>query len=59
MLDLEKIKKEFEMLIQKIDLNYGGLTKQEKSQLIFIARKFMDCVTSNAIFEDYQNDKKD
>lgn len=59
MLDLEKIKKEFEMLIQKIDLNYGGLTKQEKSQLIFIARKFMDCVTSNAIFEDYQDEQKD
>lgn len=59
MLDLEKIKKEFESLMQKIDLNYGGLSKQEKSQLIFIARKFMDCVTSNAIFEDYQDDKKD
>lgn len=59
MLDLEKIKKEFESLMQKIDLNYGGLNKEEKSQLIFIARKFMDCVTSNAIFEDYQNDKKD
>ena len=58
MLDLEKIKKEFETLMQKIDLNYGGLSKKEKSQLIFIARKFMDCVTSNAIFEDY-NEQED
>lgn len=59
MLDLEKIKKEFTTLMEKIDLNYGGLTKKEKAELIFISRKFMDCVTANAIFEDYENEKND
>lgn len=53
MIDVEKIKKEFEELMQKIQLQYGGLTKKEKAELLFLGERFNHFITCQAIFEDY------
>ena len=45
MIDVEKIKKEFEELMQKIQLQYGGLTKKEKAELLFLGERFNHFIT--------------
>lgn len=57
MIDVEKIKKELEELMQKIQLQYGGLSKEEKRELLFLGERFNHFITCQAIFEDYQDDK--
>ena len=53
MISVENIQKEFEELLQKINLQFGGLSKKEKKDLLFIADRFLNSIVALTIFDDY------
>lgn len=56
MISVENIQKEFEELLQKINLQFGGLSKKEKKDLLFIADRFLNSIVALTIFDDYEKD---
>ena len=52
MISIENIQKEFEELLQKINLQFGGLSKKEKNDLLFIADRFLNSIVALTIFDD-------
>lgn len=54
MISVENIQKEFEELLQKINLQFGGLSKKEKKDLLFIADRFLNSIVALTIFDDYE-----
>lgn len=53
MLNIEELKKEIERILQQVQLQYGGLSKEEKKELLFLGDRFNHFITCQAIFEDY------
>ena len=56
MIKVEELQKEFEELLQKINLQFGGLSKKEKKDLLFIADKFLNSIVALTIFDDYNDE---
>ena len=56
MISVENIQKEFEELLQKINLQFGGLSKKEKKDLLFIDDRFLNSIVALTIFDDYEKD---
>ena len=52
MINIENIIKEFDELLQKINLQFGGLSKKEKKDLLFIADRFLNSIVALTIFDD-------
>lgn len=53
MIKVEELQKQFEELLQKINLQFGGLSSKEKKDLLFIADKFLNSIVALTIFDDY------
>lgn len=56
MINVEEIKKEIEVLMQKISLQYDALSNKEKKDLLFIADRFNHGMVALTIFDD-KNEK--
>lgn len=52
MIDVKKIKEELDGLIQRISLQWGGLSEKEKKDLLFIADRFLNSMIAFTIFDE-------
>lgn len=54
-MNLKYFKMFIDICIKLIDKNYSKLSQKQKRELMLSAHALLDCVTANAIFEDYDD----